>query len=125
MRKTLQDSDIYTIMDNSPHPYPSPVKINNISSKKHTIRGCRFEISILMHAVELHIFCGLVHPSQINPKLPNNPPLERNHIMNHYAPAWECNNQSVCRGSYFFLPVEQLIYHSSNNTMIINHHGIF
>ena len=31
MRKTLQDSDISTITDNSPHPYPSPLKIKYLS----------------------------------------------------------------------------------------------
>ena len=41
MRKTLQDSDISTIMENSPHPYPSPVKINSLLSKKLTICGRR------------------------------------------------------------------------------------
>ena len=98
MRKTLQDSDISTIMDNSSHPYPFPVKINSLSSKKHKICGHRLQISMLMYVVDLCRCCVRVQPSHVNTKFPKNMPLERKHLMNHCAPFWECNCQLICRG---------------------------
>ena len=95
-------------MENSPHPYPSPVKIYTLSSKKHTIFGRRLEILILVYAVDLFRCCGRVQPSQIYIKLPNNTFLDWKHRMNNYALAWKCNDQRICRGLQFFLQVHQL-----------------
>ena len=58
-RKTFEYPDISTIMDNSPHPYPSLMKINALSSKKHTICGSRLEISMLVYAVDLCSCCWI------------------------------------------------------------------
>ena len=99
MRKTLQDSDISTIMDNSPDPYPSPEKINDLSPKKNTIYGRRLEILMLMlYAVDLCSFCGRVQPSHVDTKFPNNPPLYRR------PDAWD----RFSRQTFFFCTFTQV-----------------
>ena len=50
------------ISDNKPKPYPTPIAMSEVSKKKHTVHGRRFEVSMYMFESHSCSCCGKVKP---------------------------------------------------------------
>ena len=94
-------SEYKSILHNKPKPYPTPFAMSNLSKKKHTLHGRRFEVSMYMFDCESCSCCGRVKPGHVDPYFPNNSPFERKHLLNPYHKAWKCTCKS-CKGCQFY-----------------------
>ena len=76
---------IANIKNNDPKPHASITPISQENIEKHTLCGRRFDVSMLMYAVQSCSCCGRTEPVHLDPEFPNNAPFERKHFIHTYT----------------------------------------
>jgi hypothetical protein len=96
------ESIMTSLLDSNPEPFPTGVHMSGESVSKHVRLGRRFEMSMMMFAVDKCDCCGVVKPRHSDPAFPSEVIFSRKVFMNKIHKAYHCICDGICRGSQFY-----------------------
>eukprot|EP00956_Cyclotella_meneghiniana_P044382 scaffold315718_cov96-Cyclotella_meneghiniana.AAC.1 len=103
MQTCMTEEQINEILDSKPRAYPPRVNMDPDAMKLHVTQGRRFELSMMLYDVQKCKCCGKVQPGHVDSLFPKDKaPYQREHLINTYHRAWECNCWGFCKGSQFY-----------------------